>query len=112
MALCDLEEFPPPAALSATVAHGGASGDALGCYDVRAVSVVLVADAFTAAALGTGAGADLVDLADLGTGRDQPAASALVGLEDLVAVKLEEPEPAKDVAGGGLVGGVGVPWMG
>ena len=38
-------------------------------------------------------------LEPVGAGRDEPTPAALVGGEDLVAVKLEEPKAAKDVGG-------------
>jgi hypothetical protein len=56
-----------------------------GADDVRTIVVVLEAGAFTAVALRVGADADLVDLADLGTGRDEPPSAAEV--LELVAVR-------------------------
>ncbi len=68
-----------------------------GAYDVTAMFVTLEARALAAVALRAGADADLVEPTGLGAGRDEPTAAALVGLEDLVAVNLEQAEPTKDV---------------
>jgi hypothetical protein len=73
--------------------------------------VLSEADTLTPATLGAGTDANLVDPASHGAGRDEPRAAALVaGAEDLVAVELEQAEPAKDVPwvwfGGGFWRGV------
>jgi hypothetical protein len=59
--------------------------------------MLVVARAFAAVALWTGADAHLVDPAGLGAGRDEPTTATLVPGEELVAVELEEPKPAKGV---------------
>ena len=92
-----LGKLRPPAAFSATVTDGGSAGDTLRGYQVRTMPVRGESLALAAVTLGTDAGANLVHLARLDTGRDQPAAAALVAREDLVAVKLEETGAAKDV---------------
>lgn len=55
------------------------------------------APALTAATLRANTDANLVKATALGAGRDEPASAALVVGQDLVAVELEETEPAKDV---------------
>jgi len=93
-------EIRPPAPLPAGVAHGATPGDALGGYVVAAMAVMLVADALAPVTLRShGAYANLVDLAELATARDEPTAAAPVDLEDVVGVKLVESEPAKMVGG-------------
>ncbi len=102
----DLEEIPAPDPLAAPVAHGAPLGDATGGHDVRAMAVRGEAPALATVALGTGADADLVGT-DAGAGGDDVAAGALVAVEDLVAVELEEAEAAQDVGwfgGGGARG--------
>ena len=97
--LLNLGEIRPPAALSATVADAALLAGEGGADDVRTMPVALEAGAFAAVALRAGADADLVEPASLGAARDEPTAAALVAVEDLVAVKLEETGAAKDVSG-------------
>jgi len=80
----------PPAPLPASVTDGATPGDALGGHVVRAVAVILVADALAPVATGThGAYANLVSEAGSGAARNEPTTAAFVVVEDLVGVKLE-----------------------
>ncbi len=101
--LTDLDEPAPPDALPATVTDGREAGGTLCGRDVAAMLVRSEALALTAVALGTGADAHLVERARLGTTRDEVTPAALVAIEDLVAVKLEDAEPSQDVSGGSFV---------
>ena len=71
------------------------------------MAVTMVASALAAVTLRAYADADLVYLGRLGAGWDEPTSAALVAGENLVAVKLEQAESAKDVRwlwfGSGLV---------
>jgi hypothetical protein len=93
----NLGKLRPPATLSASVTHGALPRSASCGLDVRAMLVRGEPPAL--ARLAANASANLVDLGGLGTGRDEPLTAALVAGEDLVAVKLEQAEPAKDVSG-------------
>ena len=93
----NLGNLRPPAAFSAAIADSRPAADDGGADEVRAVLVVVVARAFAAATLGTGADANLVEPVGNGSGRDEPTTPALVAGEELVAVELEEPTPAKGV---------------
>jgi hypothetical protein len=99
--LLDLGEIPPPGTSPAPVAHGRAPGDALGGDDVRAMLVRREAPALAAVALGTGPRPDLVHVAGVGAGGDEPTAAALVAGEDVVGVELVQTEAAEDVGGFG-----------
>jgi hypothetical protein len=103
--LGDLAQLWPPAALSATVADGGALGGHRGADEVRAMPVVLVSDAFTAIALGARTDTNLVDVAGLATGRDEPTTAAEV--LEVLAVGLEEAATSPDILGDGFLPGTG-----
>jgi hypothetical protein len=92
----NLGKLRPPAASSAAVADGALLAGYGGANDVTAVAVVFVTDALAGRGA-SDADANLVDLGGLGTGRDEPTTAALVAGEELVAVELEEPTPAKGV---------------
>ncbi len=102
--LGDLDELAVPSALPAPVADGAPLGDALGGYQVAAVMVGGPAAAL--AAVAANIDANLVQPVGLSAGGEEPAAAALVGVEDLAGVKLEKTQAPQNV--GGRVRG----WMG
>ena len=102
--LRDLYKPAHPDTLSAAITHSGEFGGTVSGYQVAAMPVVLEADALALVALGAGAGADLVELGGIGAGRDKPTPAALVGVKDLLTVKLEDTEPSQDVARNGFAG--------
>jgi len=88
MLVVDLLELRPPAANAASVADGATPSNALCCYVVAAMTVMLVADALATIALGARrAHANLVGEAGGGTTRDKVATGSLVAGEDLFAVE-------------------------
>ncbi|PLS84140.1 MAG: hypothetical protein CYG60_19520, partial [Actinobacteria bacterium] len=68
---------------------------------MAAMLMALVALALAPVPLGAGPRPDLVHVAGVGAGGDEPTAAALVGVEDLVRVELEQAQAAKDVSGFG-----------
>ena len=104
VSLLYLDQFLIPTPVTASVTDGGPLGGELGGLDVGAVLMVAEPDALAGRGT-TYADADLVMSVGHRTGRDEPTAAALVALEDLVAVKLEEPVSAKDVIRGAAFGG-------
>ncbi len=98
--LVNLLKVLPPAPDAAAIADSGAPGDSLGGYVVRAVTMMLVADALATIPLRTyGAYANFVELVRLATGGDEPPSGALVASENVLGVELVESEPSKDVGG-------------
>ena len=96
----DLPEVPPPAPFSAAVADGATPGNALSGYVVRAVAVPGETLALATVPLGAHRrDANLVGEAGLGPARDDPLARALVAVEGVLGVKLEESETSKVVGG-------------
>ena len=95
----DLLKLSPPASDAASIADRRAPGDPLGGYVVRAMAVVLVASTLATVSLMTASDANLVDDAGGSTARDEPTPAALVAVENVLGVKLEEPKPSEDVGG-------------
>ncbi len=94
-ALLDLGEIPPPGPPPAAIADGGASGDAPGGHDVRAMLVRSEAPALAAVALRAGANADQVQVAGLGAGGDDVATAALVAGEVSSRWSSKRPRPRR-----------------